>query len=228
MAHSALVLIDGPYGMQKYPGDDIRTPQSERLYRGVIARAERESNHVVIFGLFESLAWIYEHCIPSPFGLKLRRDVVWHKPDWTGGAASSFAPRHELFLHLAHPEAQFFADAIRVPYGERASKGVNKKARRTGGWQPNPLGARCSDVLTVTSDRLAEKVEGRTQANKHPCVKPKALLTTIVRACAEFGGIVDEPFVGSENLKDVCEAEGLIYRGWSNATKYAAGEDYDV
>lgn len=213
-----LVLIDGPYGLGKYPGDDIYTSESEALYRGVLGKAERDGDHVIIFGLFTSLAWI-QTLVPD--GLVFRGDVVWHTPDYTGGGTKTWAPRHEMFLHYAKAAAPFNADAIRVPYGDRAKSGVAKKTGRTNGWTPHPLGARCPNVVTFTSDRLATKLHGRTAPNKHACVKPKALLRMIVLACSSEGGSVMEPFVGSDNLREVCGELGRQWRGRSDAREFA-------
>ncbi len=213
-----LVLVDGPYGLGKYDGDEIRTPESIELYRGVLNRARDVADHVIVFGFFDSLSWIHENCRPS--GLELRRDVVWHKPDATAGGVSTFAPRHEMFLHYARPAAKFNVDEIRVPYGERAKSGVKMKGGREVGWQPNPLGARCGDVVSIVSDRLSTKVAGRTQSNKHPCVKPKKLLELIVKATTHEGAKVYEPFVGSGNLLEVCQSLNRQYFGFDNALDF--------
>lgn len=207
------MFVDGPYGMNKYPGD-VLTAETAQLYRSVFERAHGQ---LIVCGTFISLSWLWVSAWPA---LPYRSCVVWHKLDWVGGSVKnivSFAPRHELLLHFSADSAPFYADAVRTPYGERAAAGVAKKTGRSHGWVPNPLGARRGDVWTITSDRLANKVDGRTQANVHPCVKPVELLEVCVLATTKEGDVVDEPFVGSDNLKQVCERLGRVYRGWPNA-----------
>lgn len=222
----SLLLVDGPYGMGKYPGDEVRTNPSRAIYTGVLDRAVQFGlSHVIIFGRFDSLAWIYESMSARLIGYELRADVVWEKPDWVHGGAATFAPRHELFLHFAAKGARFNADAIRVPYGDRAMAGVKKKAGRTQGWIPNPLGARCPDVIRMAGERLVNKLAGRTQIGKHPCEKPQGLLEIIVRACTDEWGEVHEPFLGSGNLAEVCARLRRRYIGYPSAERFIGVPD---
>lgn len=215
-----LTLIDGPYGMGKYPGDVIRTVESERLYRRVIQAAEKsDSDHLIVFGVFTSLSWIYETVLRHS-AFVLRQPCVWHKPDSVGGGNGSFVPQHESFLHLAIPFSGFNVDSVRVPYGERAKSGVKMKGGKEVEWQPHSLGARRGNVMSFTSDRLKSKIAGRTQPNAHPCVKPVDLLRVIVLACSSEGGIVFEPFVGSDRLRGVCEEAKRTWRGYGNASDF--------
>jgi hypothetical protein len=205
--------------MQKYPGDDL-SPRTLNLYQRIFNQAF-ESSHVVVCGTFRSLSWIIEGChIKIPF----RSCIVWHKPDWTAGAITNmktFAPRHELLLHFSHDSSGFFADAVRVPYGERALAGVAKKTGRTKAWMPNPLGARRGDVWTITSERLSRKINGRTQANTHPCQKPTELLRICLLSMTKAGDAVHEPFRGSDNLERLCKEMERVYVTWPDAEEYA-------
>ena len=222
-----LVFVDGPYGLRKYLGDEIKTPRAFELYRDLFAAAVRRGvSHLVVCGTFESLAWIHETVrVPTP--LMYRSTIVWHKPDWVGGAVKhirTFSPRYELLAHYSMNESEFYADIVRQPYGPRAMAGDIKKTGRPRIWQPNPLGARCGNVWTITSERLAKKVMGRTLANAHPCQKPTELLTRIVLATTQLGDEVEEPFYGSCGLLNVCSNLGRKHTAWLRAEEYILGQ----
>jgi len=223
--NAMLVFVDGPYGLNKYPGDRIRTAQSTELYQAIFLKAAAVcTGHLVVCGTFDSLAWIHEHLMPSDW--IYRSVIVWHKPDWVGGAVKNiktFSPRYELLAHYSKRSATFYADAVRVPYGDRALKGVRKKAGQTCPWVPNPLGARRGDVWSIVSQRLKRKKKGRTERQQHGCQKPDELLEVLLLAMTKLGDAVVEPFVGSDNLQRLTQELGRQYIGFERAEDLIKG-----
>ena len=216
----AITFVDGPYGMGKYAGDEIRTTDSQILYKAVFQKALlNNSKHLFICGMFDSLSWIHDNeFVPAEY--KFRTNIIWHKPDWVGGASSNFKtfpPKHEMLLHYSLAQSDFYMDAVRIPYGDRAKQGVQKKAGRTKGWIPNPKGARRPNVWSIAGERLQGH---KTRKAKHYCEKPKELLRVIVLSASSKKQVIDEPFYGSDNLKQVCVELNRRHKTYTDAWDY--------
>lgn len=199
-----LICVDPPYNLKKGEWDTFESDKaflnftfewirlaSLKLRPGgsfYIFNTPRNAAHILIY--LENLGYEYQNWI------------TWNKKDGFTATKKKFLPEQESIIFVTKPGGlkTFNADDVRVPYEstERilAAKktGILKNGKR---WFPNELGRLCSDVWLFTSERLSNKVKGKTTAAEHPTIKPIALMERIIAASTNEGDVVLDFFAGS-------------------------------
>lgn len=128
-----------------------------------------------------------------------------------------FSGRHEMVLWFTKGEAkQFNLDAVRVPQkypGKKSYKGPNK-----GQLSGNPLGKNPGDVWSDIPNVKGHHVEKL----EHPCQFPIALPQRFIRAIAEAGDLIFDPFMGVGSTGVAALLEKCRFLGAEIQTDYVA------
>lgn len=143
--------------------------------------------------------------------------ITWHKKDGFSNCRKKYNNATEVILFYSKSKNYIFNyDDIRVPYESdkriqhASKKGILKNGSR---WFPNPNGKLCSDVWEITSQRHKEKINGKTQKQNHPTIKPYEMIERIVKASSNENDIVLDLFAGSGIGLKVCKELNRNYLG---------------
>ncbi|WP_267523863.1 DNA-methyltransferase [Campylobacter sp. MG1] len=144
--------------------------------------------------------------------------ITWHKKDGFANAKKKYNNASEsiLFYTMHDKKYTFNADSIRVEYESKEriehalKKGILKNGKR---WYPNPNGKLCTEVWGITSQKHKEKINGKTQKQKHPTIKPYEMIKRMVLASSNEHDVVLDLFAGSGIGLKVCQDLNRLYLG---------------
>jgi site-specific DNA-methyltransferase (adenine-specific) len=214
-----LAIIDPPYNMKKADWDTFKNQQDflEFTYKWIDELLPKLSNtgSLYIFNTPYNSAFILQHLVSK--GLEFQNWITWDKRDGFNSSTKRYTHGQETILFFTVSKNYTFnADAIRVPYesSERItaakSKGILKNGKR---WFPNELGRLCSEVWHISSERHANKVNGKVQKLDHLTPKPLEMINRMVLASSNAGDLVVDCFIGSGTTAVSAKLNGRNFIG---------------
>lgn len=198
------VFADPPYNIKKADWDTFKSETDyikwSRKWIKEASRILKDSGTLYICGFSEILADLK---LPAMKYFDRCKWLIWYY-DNKANLGNDWGRSHESILCLRKSgEFTFNIDDVRIPYNAHTLKypvhaqgqtsQYNGRQNNTKHiWQPNPLGAKPKDVISIptTSNGMAEKT-------KHPTQKPEALLRKLLLASTNEGDLVVDPFSGS-------------------------------
>lgn len=208
-----LVFADPPYNIgyvyDKYSDD---RPDDEyvawcRAWMEGCTRALRASGS---FYLAIGDDFAAELCVAGKsLGLTLRNWIVWHY-NFGQNMKAKFTRAHTHILYFVKDPDQviFNADQLRFP-SARHTEYQDKRA--------NPKG-RLPDDVWDEFPRVCGTFKERD--GYHGCQMPEALLTRVIHASSNPGGLVLDPFMGSGTTAAVAKRLGRDYLGFDLSEEY--------
>ena len=198
-----LAVIDPPYNILSVAWDTFESHEEflEFTYKWIDALLPKLKNtaSLYIFNTPFNSAFIMQYLLSK--GMHYQNWITWDKRDGFSATKKRYASAQETILFFTKSKNYTFnANDIRIPYQsteriEHAKiKGILKNGKR---WFPNPNGKLCTEVWHITSERHKNKVNGKTQKQKHLTPKPLELIERIVKASSNEGDLVLDCFVGS-------------------------------
>lgn len=198
-----LAIIDPPYNMKKAEWDTFTSQQDfmdfTKKWLDLVIQKLKDTGSLYVFNTPFNCAYILTYLVEK--GLIFQNWITWDKRDGLGTSTKKYANGQESILFFTKSKKYTFNyNDIRVPYEsteriEKAkTKGILKNGKR---WFPNEKGRLCGEVWHITSERHKNKINGKTQKQLHPTIKPKELIERIIKASSNVNDIVLDCFVGS-------------------------------
>lgn len=195
-------ITDPPYG-------DTSLEWDRRVdgWMGEVARVLKPAASVWVFGSMRYLVTVFAEM--EAHGFRYAQDIVWEKQNGTGFHNDRFKRVHE---HAIQFYRGAWADVFKAPQFtmDAKPKVVRRKTRPThtgnieqGHYVSHDGGPRLQrSVIHVRNDH------GRAV---HPTQKPLDLLEPLIRYSVPEGGIVIEPFAGSNSTGVTAERCGRLW-----------------
>lgn len=212
-----LAIIDPPYSLNMddwdvFPSHDSFLRFTYRWIDLLIPKL-KHTGSLYVFNTPLNSSYILIYLLQR--GLLYQNWIVWDKRDGFNHVKRRYINWQETILFITKStDYTFNSDAIRIPYEstERIKhaqqKGILKNGRR---WFPNPNGKLCGDVWTFTSERLKNKVNGKTPKLGHATPKPLNMIERIVLASSNPGDVVLDCFVGSGTTAVAAKLHGRTF-----------------
>ncbi len=221
-----LAVLDPPYNMNKADWDTFESQKVffDFTYKWIDAVIPKlkDTGSIYIFNTPFNSAYILQYLVNR--GLIFRNWITWDKRDGFSTTTKKYVTGQETILFFTKSEEHTFNyDQIRVPYesedriNHAKIKGILKNGER---WYPNPNGRLCGDVWHITSERLKNKVNGRTPKLQHPTSKPLELIERIINASSNEGDLVLDCFMGSGTTAIACKETGRNFIGCDKNKSY--------
>lgn len=221
-----LAVIDPPYNMNKEKWDSFTSQEAffDFTYRWIDAIIPKltDTSSFYIFNTPYNSAFILQYLINK--GLLFQNWITWDKRDGFSATKKKYTNGQETILFFTKNREHIFnADAIRVPYESEdriehaRTKGILKNGER---WYPNPKGRLCGDVWHISSERLKNKINGKTPKLPHVTTKPLELIKRIINASSKEGDLVIDCFIGSGTTAVACKELGRNFIGCDNNKEY--------
>lgn len=216
-----LIFANPPYNIKKAQWD---TFESQEEYIKFSMRWIEESARILkptgtlfVCGFSEILADI-KH--PASKMFSSCRWIIWHYKN-KANLGSDWGRSHESILHFRKSKKfTFNIDNIRIPYGAHTLKypshpqaATSQYGNTKNTWQPNSLGAKPKDVISIPQDilEIPTTCNGMHEKTPHPTQKPEELLRKLILASSNIGDTILDPFCGS-GTTPVCAEQ--LNRKW--------------
>jgi site-specific DNA-methyltransferase (adenine-specific) len=198
-----LVVLDPPYNMNKCKWDKFASQEAFFYFTykwiDAIIPKIKDTGSLYIFNTPFNSAYILQYLISK--GLVFQNWITWDKRDGFSATKKKYTNGQETILFFTKSNDHIFnADKIRVPYESEdriehaKTKGILKNGKR---WYPNSKGRLCGEVWHITSERLKNKINGRTPKLSHATPKPLELIERIINASSKKDDLVLDCFMGS-------------------------------
>lgn len=221
-----LAIIDPPYNMNKGKWDTFKSQEAflDFTYKWIDALLPKlyKTGSIYIFNTPFNSAYILQYLIKK--GMVFQNWITWDKRDGFSATKKKYINGQETILFFTKSkEHTFNAEEIRVPYESEDRikyamiKGILKNGNR---WYPNPKGRLCGEVWHITSERLKNKIDGRTVKPLHATIKPLELVERIAKASSNEGDLVLDCFIGSGTTAVAAKKLGRNFIGCDNNKDY--------
>ena len=221
-----LAIIDPPYNMNKDGWDKFASQEAffNFTYKWIDAVIPKlkDTGSLYVFNTPFNSAYILQYLIGK--GLVFQNWITWDKRDGFSATKKRYINGQETILFFTKSKEHIFnADKIRVPYESEDRikhakiKGILKNGER---WYPNPKGRLCSEVWHITSERLKNKVNGKTPKLPHATTKPLELIERIINASSNRGDFVLDCFMGSGTTAIASKELGRNFIGCDSNKDY--------
>lgn len=220
------VFADPPYNIRKAKWDCFCTDEDyiewSTEWISECSRILKSEGTLYVCGFSEILADLKR---PAMKYFKKCRWLVWYY-DNKANLGKDWGRSHESILCLRKSDTfTFNIDSIRIPYNahtlrypKRPMAGKTSNFKGQGYmWQPNPLGAKPKDVIT-----LPTICNGMNEKTKHPTQKPEALVRKLLLASTKEGELVVDPFSGSGTTAVVAKQLRRKFLANDNSAEYNA------
>lgn len=200
----SLAIVDPPYNMKQGDWDTFKTEKDylDFTFKWIdkMLTKMKPDGSIYLFNNQYNSAIILNYLRNK--NVSFRNWITWYKKDGFCSTKKRYVNNQEviLFYTMDEKEFTFNADEIRIPYKSEnriesaKKKGILKNGKR---WFPNENGKLCTDVWELTSQRHLNKINGKTQKQKHPTPKPEAMIERMVIASSNIGDTVLDLFSGT-------------------------------
>jgi adenine-specific DNA-methyltransferase len=144
--------------------------------------------------------------ILESFGLIPRNRIVWVRQHGLH-ARNKFSCRHETILWFTKSDDYIFElDNIRVPQKYQNKK--SHKGENHGKLSCNPDGKNPGDIWIFQNVK-----HNHEEQTIHPCQFPEDMITRVVLATTNIGGVVFDPYMGAGTVAVVARDHGRHFLG---------------